>query len=349
LLAFTFTAGISQAQTAEGGCSSVKIVSGIPNYPNNAYIDPIVSHGDQCNKHLHYGYQQYPQTAQFSLQKNNGESWTTVSNWQTSSVFNNITEHGWYRVAVRVPEYLVVSYCSSGWINIYSTTFQWVGFEGVWASTLYSNQVVVGATVPGDINWVFVDTNSNNFFYVDEEIIMNTAGTKNYDRYWVAIMEKGGQSRYWTDGWKHGLIPNNMINLTEKSDDVFGGVFDFIPVRYQVQFAIMSSCDTEWTNLDEEFLVCEEWSTGCRIAGKQEKIGIAPNPAASSFSITNLDEATRNSSRLTLTDMTGKIVKNFPPGASRELDISDLPNGLYILRVMDRNFLIHTAKLSVVK
>ncbi|MBK6903048.1 MAG: hypothetical protein IPH04_09640 [Saprospirales bacterium] len=150
---------IAQAQTAEGGCTSVELIDGVPSYPNNAYIDPYLvgcGYCNGCNKMLNPQYYQSPKTAQFLLQILDGESWSNVGGWQTSSEFDDIEEHGWYRVAVRVPQYLS-AFCTGGWIKIYNYLDQHVGYEGEWATTIYSNMVTVGETEQSDVTWEFID------------------------------------------------------------------------------------------------------------------------------------------------------------------------------------------------
>jgi hypothetical protein len=339
---------LAQAQTAEGGCTSVKLVSGVPLYPNNAYIDPFLvgcSYCNECNKMLDPVYLQSPRTPQFSLQRPVGESWVTVAGWQLSPQFNNLP-HGWYRIAVRAPRYIAAPNCTTGWIKIYNTFNQHVGFEGEWAPTIYSNMVTVGETVQSDVSWTFIDPTPNHHFNYLEEVKINTVGTKNYDHWWVAIFEYGGQNRYWSNGWTSGLIPGNVINLTEFSLGTFNGVFEPIPnYYYMVQFAISSKCDTEWTNQDDHFYVCPS-GMPCRIAG-QDEVVVSPNPASTSFSISNLGIS--ENSRVTLTDLTGKTVKSFARSDQSLFDISDLPDGLYILNIWNGNTHIHTAKLSVLK
>ncbi len=339
---------IAQAQTAEGGCTSVELIDGVPSYPNNAYIDPyLVSCGycDGCNKMLNPQYYQSPKTAQFLLQILDGESWSNVGGWQTSSEFDDIDEHGWYRVAVRVPQYLS-AFCTGGWIKIYNYLNQHVGYEGEWASTIYSNIVTVGETEQSDVTWEFIDPTPNHHFNYLEEVKINTTGTINYDNWWVAIFEYGGQERYWSNGWTGGLIPGNEINLSELSQGIFNEVFEPIPnYYYLVQFAISSICDTEWTNQNDYFYVCPS-GMPCRIAG-QDEIIVSPNPVSTFFSIPNLGFS--ENYRLTLTDLAGKTVKSFVHSAQISFDIADLPDGLYILNIWDDNTRIHTVKLSVLK
>jgi len=341
--------GASIAQTAEGGCSSVRITGGVPLYPNNAWVNSIYlgHYGDECNKYLAPGFYQPAATAQFSLQMLGEENWITVRSWQPSSIFNDVEDHGWYRVAIRVPQYIAAPYCLEGKIRVYNAFGQFYGYAGEWAETIYSNWVVVGETEQDDISWEFVDPNGNDLFNPGDVVRMNTTGTKNYDNWWVAIFENGGQNRYWSNGWTGGLIPDNEINLTQEASEIFQGGFAQIPVSYTVQFAITSTCDTEWTHLDRNFAVCPQgW--GCRTKAEDEVV-IVPNPASVVFSVTNLDEAVGGDYQLTLTDMNGRIVKTFSKTMNRKFDISDIPSGLYLVNILNENIGVYTLKLSIIK
>lgn len=340
---------LAQAQTAEGGCTSVKLVSGVPLYPNNAYIDPFLvgcSYCNECNKMLNPVYLQSPRTPQFSLQRPVGESWVTVAGWQLSPQFNDLP-HGWYRIAVRAPRYIVAPNCTTGWIKIYNTFNQHVGFEGEWAPTIYSNMVTVGETVQSDVKWTFIDPNSNGLFDSGDEVKMNTLGTINYDHWWVAIFENGGQNRYASNGWTSGLIPGNQFDLRQFWVDKTGTMFSEIPVSYTVQFAISSRCDTEWTNLDRWFAVCPT-GTGCRI-GETGALTIAPNPASTYFSLNGFHPSEASSYRLTLTDLNGRILKTFSQDIQRQFDVSDLSNGLYIVQIWENDARVFTTRLSVMR
>jgi hypothetical protein len=341
---------LAQAQTAEGGCTSVKLVSGVPLYPNNAYIDRTYQYGygNECNKYLILGSQHFPNAAQFLLQRLNGESWVTVVNWQNTSIFNNLTTHGWYRIAIRVPKYIVAPNCTQNWIKVFSMqTGQHLGYEGEWAPLLYSNWVVVGETVQSDVKWTFIDPNSNGLFDSGDEVKMNTLGTINYDHWWVAIFENGGQNRYASNGWTSGLIPGNVFDLLEFWKFKTGTDFSEIPVSYAVQFAISSRCDTEWTNLDRWFAVCPT-GTGCRI-GETGALTIAPNPASTYFSLYGFHPSEVSNYRLTLTDLNGRILKTFSQDIQRQFDVSDLSNGLYIVQIWENDARVFTTRLSVIR
>ena len=214
----------------------------------------------------------------------------------------------------------------------------------------YSNSVVMGATVQSDIAWNFIDPNGNDLFSPGEQIKMNTANTTNCESWWVAIFENGGQNRYWSNGWTQGLIPGNLINLTSLTNGALqSGINPFaqIPVSYTVQFAISSSCNTQWINLDKNFAICPA-GLGCRIA-ENEDIRLYPNPANNSFQLYNFDTDPSKQQRIVLMDMNGRTVKSFEQITQSLFDISDLTNGLYVVSIWENGSRLLTTKLSVVK
>lgn len=70
----------------------------------------------------------------------------------------------------------------------------------------------------------------------------------------------------------------------------------------------------------------------------QEKLAVAPNPSTDGrFSLSAPDAPTLTSAPLTVLDMTGRIVLRQPalsvPNSTRELDLSSLRAGIYLLRL----------------
>ena len=359
LISFPFSPP-AHAQTAEGGCTSVKLVSGTPLYPNNAYIDPFLqpcSYCNECNKKLNYQYLQSPRTAQFSLQQPEGESWVTVAGWQLSSFFDDLP-HGWYRIAVRVPQYIAAPNCTSGWIKIYNTFDQHVGYEGEWAPYLYSNPVLVGATTAEDISYTFVDipeTGAEQAYDLGETVIMNVSECRNYDLWWLAIFEDGPTyNRYRSNGWTSGsTVPNDEFNLTAFWDG--GAEWKFETFHsYTVQFAIENrNCrngieqipPTTWNNLDRTFFICPAGS-GCRFRVDKREIIISPNPANSTIRLQNFEPDLDSGYVLTISDLAGKTVKNISL-TTDWVDISDLQSGMFVVHILREGQLVFISKLVV--
>ncbi|HTN44810.1 MAG TPA: T9SS type A sorting domain-containing protein [Flavipsychrobacter sp.] len=59
------------------------------------------------------------------------------------------------------------------------------------------------------------------------------------------------------------------------------------------------------------------------------RLNVFPNPVRKTF---YLDYAALNIHSLQLTDVTGKMVKTYPP-SKQELEVNDLPRGTYLLHV----------------
>lgn len=369
----------SNAQTATVNCTTNSItVSNIPPYPvvyfanvgykncqdGGGYYEGCDEGGQKaCCRVITKGPTGVfpsPVTPRFWLEQLVNGSWTTVAGPQFTTTFSNLA-HGTYRVRCQVPN-IATNICMEqgnpnlpgARICLFNESGQFIGYWGTWDNSpfvstppTYSKMVVVGATVQSDISWNFIDVNANDLFSPGEQIKMNTANTINYESWWVAIFENGGQNRYWSNGWTSGLIPGNQLNLTTLSSPTFGGTFAQIPVSYTVQFAISASCNTAWTNLDKNFAVCPA-GLGCRIA-EDEDIRLYPNPANNSFQLHNLDIDPSKQQRIVLMDMNGRIVKSFEQISQPEIDISDLNNGLYVVSVWENGSKLLTTKLSVVK
>jgi len=372
----------SFAQTATGNCNTNSItVSNIPPYPTVYFANAgfkNCSDGGGFYEGCDEGGQKAccrvitkgptgifpsPVTPRFWLEQLVNGSWTTVAGPQSQTIFSNLV-HGTYRVKCQVPNIATNICMEQGNPNLpgtriclFNESLQFIGYWGTWDNfpfrstpPTYSNLVVVGATVQSDIAWNFIDANGNDLFSPEEPIRMNTTNTKNYESWWVAIFENGGQNRYWSNGWTQGLIPGNLINLTLLTGAAFqSGINPFaqIPVSYTVQFAISSSCNTQWINLDKNFAVCPA-GLGCRIA-ENEDIRLYPNPANNSFQLYNFDTDPSKQQRIVLMDMNGRTVKSFEQITQSLFDISDLTNGLYVVSIWENGSRLLTTKLSVVK
>jgi hypothetical protein len=357
----------SNAQTAVGGCTTVTLTS-VPSYPNNLIIAggwSCSQCGGQCFDQLATSPPQFATTRSWLWKKESvtnplASPWVKVQGGtggiHGDNVVFNVSTHGTYRIENQRPVVLKNATCPNG-RDVLNVLGQLVGKRGEFETSqaipllgipsmplqsTFSNEVVVGATVPSDITWNFVDANGNNLFNPGDQIRMNTTGTRNYEAWWLAVFENGGQNRYWSNGWQTGQIPSEL-NLNARC--AFGQDFKQIPVSYTVQFAISANCNTSWTNLDRNFSICPA-GFGCRVA-EEDMISLYPNPANNTFQLLNIDPA--KGQRVLLTDIAGRTVKSFDPIAQSEFDISDLSNGLYIVSVWEGEHRAFTTKLSVVK
>ncbi|MFN0213915.1 MAG: T9SS type A sorting domain-containing protein [Saprospiraceae bacterium] len=283
-------------------------------------------------------------------------TWNNFAGPQKCPTFSNLP-HGTWRVIGQNPIESNGSGCEGGHILVYNVLEQWIGYLGTYinAPKVVSNVVVTEPTLQNEIAATYIETYGtldNALFNYDETPKINTTGTINYDRWWIAIFERGGQNRYGGLGWTFGFIPNNEINLqTVWSQVTNGGSFAPITsgVTYDVQFAIMGQCNSEWVESGiSNFGVCPEGLL-CKGVFEESDISLAPNPANSSFHLSGIDMNDPGSNyHLKLLDLSGRVVKEFTQVSSDELDVSDIPNGLYAVSLLDGERQVKTFKLSIV-
>ena|GEM_PF-3613989 len=194
-----------------------------------------------------------------------------------------------------------------------------------------TNNTIVGKTTPADISYFFVDgdgMNSNPFgFDEGEPVAFDASASKNYNLWWLSIAEQGGQQRYKSHGWTSGTVgvydlttfwqPSNFENLN----------------TYKVQFAVENNkcINSSWNNLAQFFFICPAGS-GCRKASDfEKKIAISPNPAQSWVHLVNFEASNDREYQLAIFDLTGRVVKKIPRWSNENIDVSNLPNGMYAL------------------
>ena len=352
LLFFTIIYVVSiEAQTANGGCSTVTVTNTGGGYPANTYF-ANVSYSQfknvECTVKILKGD---PVTPRFSLfKKQPNGTFLGVGFTQYDFVFTGLST-GIYKVQIEVPQVDLTTFtkCPSG-LTCINGLGQVIGLWGKWdPNKKFTNEVNVGAVTQNDIGWVFNnDTFNNNLFYPNDAITMNTTNTKNYDSWWLAVFENGGQNRYWSNGWTNGPIPNDKIDLKQLWNSGTGSSgFAQFPINYTIQFAITASCNTSWVNLDKQLSICNSRSVGCRVAS-DENILISPNPSNGNIKIEGI-ESENNQYKVILADVSGKIVKEFSEFSGQMLDVSDLDNGLYFVSIWNGTKKVKTVKLSILK
>ncbi len=348
LLSFSFAVG----QTATSGCTSVTVTNSGAAYPTNAYFASVgysTCTSGGCCRVISSGSAATPR---YQLQVLSGASWVTSGAQQASPTFTGLTTHGTYRVVITVPEYNTVL-CSGNLTTCYNTLGQLIGYWGQWSNVVrFTNAVVVGSSVVSDLAYTFVDGGGGNSlpdgFDVGETVTINTTGTKNYESWWIAIFENGGALRYRSMGWTSGFgsLPTS-INLSTFWNGGAGWAFTSLN-SYTVQFAITTSCNTSWANLDKTFFICPGGS-GCRPAGNVEAISISPNPANGSIQLHHYEAVPGAQFKMLVIDMNGRTVKNFNDYSAGDYDVSDLGCGMYTVAVWDGNSRVHTSKLSIAR
>lgn len=265
--------------------------------------------------------------------------------------------HGAWRVRGQNPIEANGSGCDGGHILVYNNAQQLIGWLGTYvnAPMLTSNVVVIGPTQQDEISAKYKETYgtlNNALFNYDEIPKLNTFNTENYDRWWIAIFEHGGQNRYASQGWTFGFIPNNEINLQTVWAQATGGDFEPITsgVTYEVQFAVAGHCNEFWVQANLPFFgVCVEGML-CREVFEEHEISLNPNPANNAFRLSGLDmDASNSDQRLSIYDLSGRVVKEFVQVKQEDFDVSDLSNGLYVVRLWEGERSKKTFKLSVLR
>ncbi len=73
------------------------------------------------------------------------------------------------------------------------------------------------------------------------------------------------------------------------------------------------------------------------------KVSIYPNPTANFFGLSNIEGI----SQLTIFNLLGKEMRNFKAESGVKYDISDLPNGMYLIQMTDtKQKIVSTLRLQ---
>ncbi|MBC7778159.1 MAG: T9SS type A sorting domain-containing protein [Phycisphaerae bacterium] len=336
----------ASAQTAKGGCTTATVTANPP-YSQNLYFS-YVSWGDcgsveePCCRVIFSGS---PVAPRYYLErKNSNGTWTQVAGPQASPVLSDpgvLNPHGVYRVRINVPvpDYNV---CEGGEpLRCYNPNGQFVGYWGKWGPNEYTNEVLLGKTVASDNSYFFVDGgggDANPFAFDYLEIAqINTSACKNYDQWWVAIIEQGGQSRYASNGWEFSPVGNGGIfNLTNLWKDGHSN-WEFDPLMtYTVQFVVENHACLNgqgWNVNNQNYFICP-FGSGCRFdEGVGLEAAISPNPTSNTLRLTNFTPTAAQEYQLTITDLSGRTVKSVQSWVNEDMDVSDLPQGMYILNL----------------
>lgn len=377
---FMGASSITFSQTVTGGCSEV-IVSEIPPYPTVyfSYVGfmnskRIVGYYDGCagdglNSCCRIITSGNPVTPRFWLEQLQTDgSWLEVAGPQYVTTFNNVN-NGTYRVKCQRPN-IHESACGNDRLGnpvrvrmcLFDLNGQFIGYWGTWDNAYfgnlypitYSNTVLVGPTTKSDISYTFIDipeTGAEGAYDYGETVIIDVSECKNYNQWWLAIFEDGpNYNRYKSNGWSNGTIPGGKINLSEFWDSWKFETFH----QYTVQLAIENrQCrngieypnPNGWNNLDRTFFICPEGS-GCRFGIDEREIVISPNPANSIIQLQNFEPGLDRNYVMTITDISGRQVKNIPLTADR-VDVSDLQPGIFIVNIFKKGQRVFNSKLVV--
>jgi len=356
-------------QIAKGGCDNVTVLT-IPPYPvvytadgsPGTFSRKTVGDSVICTWIPLIPTSVRQMLPLLTLEKWENGSWLPVQGPVEGGVgftFTNVSP-GKYRVKILTPYYSEnkcdvdkLGNIKRSRISIINILGQFIGYAGTYDNTpfggnqiYYTNEVFVGAAQTSDIQWSYIDGDGlnlgDNLFDFNEVVRINTAGTQNYTGWWLAIFELNGAQRYKTTGWNFGAMPTE-INLT-----TFWSNFRFENLTsYRVQLAISNQCNTQWTEMSPappDFFICPHGS-GCRPGDEIVPITLAPNPASQQFSFQNLPTS---DVQVHLYDMSGRLVKNYQNTYNGSFDISDVNNGIYIVRAVKGGEILYNGKLSVV-
>jgi Secretion system C-terminal sorting domain len=358
VLTFSYVFGL-KAQTATSSCNSVTVSNDGGGYPTNTFFANVgfkncaIGLPAGCCRVITVGN---PATPRFVLQqKQSNGTYTNFAGPQFSPIFTGVTTIGTYRVEIEVPRVDVTSFssiCPSG-VTCFNISGQTIGMWGQWdPNKRLTNEVYVGATQPNDIQFSFVDDDNNTTWNLNEAKVINTSGTKagSYDRYWLAIFEQNPPNRYWSQGWTFGQIPTT-IDIGSRWGSTHGQFNQL--TGYYLQLAAMNGCNTSgWIEANNNsqgsrvFVICPS-GNGCKSMNLEDNITLSPNPTNISFRIMGIDTDADYS--LSLTDLSGRQVKTFSTIANQDLDVSELPVGMYIAQLWNGSKKVQTTKLSIVK
>lgn len=305
---------------------------------------------------------------QYMLSKFDGSNYVTVSGWQLSSLFTNLSK-GTYKVTIRTPTVLIQSGCSDG-ISLMNSAGQIVGKIGTWFNTVTAS-AVVGAPTLSDNQWNFIDGNGvilvSNLFDNAEPIRINANSTNsnNFDEYAISIQEFWPGStptnplpalwRGFGNGGYGGFIKQATRPLGIEDLRAIWNINGTSPLAfnpsftYRVQVVVRNSNCPSWVdNSGVDFLICP--FAGCREGYDEAKSTplIVPNPTSQKFRIEgfNFNTSTSVSDELIVNDVTGRVVKKFDID-SNDFDVSDFASGVYFASVLRDNRKLFTQKFVV--
>lgn len=349
----------AQSATAKGGCTSVT-VTGLPSYPTNLFMspgtffEPCTDGGSPCCRRLLGGVIGVPRY--FLERRNNSGGWTTVMGPQASKVFNIPDAlapiHNTYRVRMNLPE---LDQCEGGGnISYYDFNSEFMGFAGKYGFNLYTNQVIVGRTTAADNVFTFVDGDGNNSqsdgFDYGEAVKIDASGSKNYDQWWLAVIDaENGATQI--SGWK--FTPAGLIHLNPIWSQAPHEEWQFwAGNEYEVRFVVENSkCQNSdfWNEENDFFHICPAGS-GCRfVEGVDPNISISPNPASNLLRLSHFEPSTDLKYELKITDMMGKTIKTVQGWNNEDMDISNLPQGSYILNLMGNGKPLFSDQFMVIR
>lgn len=367
-VAFTFMTPQVKAQQIQGGCTTVSFTT-FPSFPTvwkdelNAYLicdetDPCstLSSSDTCCR-ISY-YRPVAIWPQLIFQKKNSQgNFQTVSthNGNSGFVWNNL-DKGVYRVKIRLPIVNLVYCCANEPkpTKLWWWSGQLAGLMGHLATDeIVTNEVLVGPADQSDNVAFFVDPNNNNAFNIGDQVDFDATQSTHYDQWVINILESGPTHNRWHGtGWQLGSQAN-VFDISSFWIDTRGSFEAWH--NYNVQFVVENNnCVNgiewpadSWNVKNYSFFICAAGS-GCKLSKADYKIRVSPNPASDLIRVLDIEDIWQEGFTLMLYDMTGRLwieqELNLP-----EVDISQIPSGMYVLQIQRLGEQIHTNRLIIQK
>ena len=308
-----------------------------------------------------------PLVNQYTLWKLVNGSWTAASSPNVSvNSFTGLAP-GTYQVTGQFPQQ-VSSACPGGYIKIDNYIGQWIGYGGNYGATQTSNTVSIGIPSLSDVQASFIGdggtcgaslyniTNANGS-NTSKHVRLSTAGTNPYSAYAVFINEGCSPNRWvpqqegpgaYAAGWVNGPPPS-VLDISYDWQTGTGGGFNNY-CQYTIQYVVSNGgCGTGWYEKDYVFTI-EPSTSPCELTDPDASlISLTPNPASNNFRLNNVLFTPGAEYHLSLTDMSGRLVKEYTNVAQsgQNFDISEVGVGLYVAALWNGNERIFTTKLSV--
>jgi Secretion system C-terminal sorting domain len=300
----------------------------------------------------------------YTLYKLVSGSWVAQTGTGSVVAFTGLAP-GTYQVTGQFSQ-IVSSACPDGYIKIYDYSGRLIGYGGNYGALQTSNILTIGPPSSADVTFSFIhdaEWGAPNYpalgYYDPSGIVkISTTGTRysSVISYKYAVTETDGSGNvvnYWLRDWISGQMPTTPIDLSNLCSRGQGYPANWTPYHgYSVLLAIDDDpCGTgTYEQYSQSFTVCTS-GAGCELTELSNPISIAPNPATGSFRLTNVLFNPGAEYRLTLMDLSGRLVKEYANVSQQgqDYDISELSTGLFVANLWNGSERIFSSKLSVSK
>ena len=274
-------------------------------------------------------------THRFSLERKVGPSAFAVIDMVsidgTTYRWDNLALGETYRVTVER------AFCTS--TPAYNVNGQNLGFVGTWQFVGTTNLEILGNPATPSAVLVDADGGSSSIAWdQDDPVLLDARASTGQDRYYISIKEQTGLQRWNSWGWMftpdHTDIPiTDLLDVWQTNHPTWQ--FDVGQV-YRATFVASNACQSLWNPIYLDFTICPS-GNGCKpnLEGEmaaEPEITVFPNPTSDWLNFEGLNSM--GEYRAALHDMGGKILLDEQVNQGR-INLSNLPNGLYMLRLHD--------------